>query len=80
MNPLAFSEDQRKSILANTLPCVSKAAADEMYESIMIAKAEGDSVGGVIECAAYGCPVGVGDPMFDGIENRIAKAAFGIRQ
>lgn len=78
LNPLVFSEDQRKSILANALPCVSEAAADAMYESIMTAKAEGDSVGGVIECAAYGMPVGVGDPMFDGIENRIAKAAFGI--
>ena len=49
-----------------------------MQEAILTAKRELDSVGGVIECAAYGMPVGVGDPMFEGIENRIARIAFGI--
>ena len=42
------------------------------------AKAEGDSVGGVIEVTVNGMPVGVGEPMFDGLENRIAQAVFGI--
>ena len=35
-------------------------------------------MGGVIECAVTGLPVGLGDPMFDGMENRIAAAAFAI--
>jgi chorismate synthase len=44
----------------------------------MDAKEKGDSVGGVIECAAIGVPPGLGDPIFDGIENRIAAIVFGI--
>ena len=42
------------------------------------AREEGDSVGGVIECAVFGAPAGLGDPMFGGMENRIAAALFGI--
>ena len=46
--------------------------------AILAAKAAGDSVGGVIAAEVRGMPVGVGDPMFGGLENRIAQAVFGI--
>jgi chorismate synthase len=42
------------------------------------AKASGDSVGGVISCRVEGLPAGLGDPMFDGMENRISRTVFGI--
>ena len=45
---------------------------------IAAARAEGDSLGGVVECAVLGLPAGLGDPMFDGMENRIARIVFGI--
>ena len=49
-----------------------------MQEGISAARADGDSVGGVIECIALGLPLGLGEPMFDGLENRLAQMLFGI--
>lgn len=59
-------------------PCVSDARAADMLSLIAEAKAEGDSVGGIVECKVLGAPAGLGDPMFGGMENRIASAVFGI--
>lgn len=59
-------------------PAIDKDAAKRMTEAIMAAKAQKDSVGGVVECVACGLPAGVGSPMFDGLENTIAYAVFGI--
>ncbi len=59
-------------------PTISDEQGRKMQAVIAEKKAEGDSVGGVIECAIFGVPAGVGDPMFDGIENRLAQIIFGI--
>lgn len=51
---------------------------DEMKLEIAAAKSDSDSVGGIIGCTANGVPAGLGDPMFDGMENRISQVIFGI--
>lgn len=51
---------------------------EKMEAAIAAARAEGDSVGGIVEAEVRGLPAGVGDPMFGGLENRIAQAVFGI--
>ena len=59
-------------------PVLDPKAGNNMGKAILEAKGAGDSVGGVIECAVSGLPAGLGDPMFDGVENRIASIVFGI--
>ena len=78
LDSMALDARQLEAISANELPCISADAARAMHEAILAAKSDLDSVGGVIECVAYGMPAGIGDPMFDGLENRIARIAYGI--
>ena len=59
-------------------PAVSDDAAAAMQAEIAQAKADGDSVGGVVECVVEGLPAGIGEPMFGGLENLIARAVFAI--
>ena len=59
-------------------PAVSDEAAAAMQAQIAQAKAEQDSVGGVIECTAEGVPAGLGGALFGGMESRISTAVFGI--
>lgn len=61
-----------------SFPVSDDAAGAKMQEEIASARERGDSVGGKIECRVTGLPVGLGDPMFDGMENRIAHIVFGI--
>lgn len=59
-------------------PANSSESADRMIAKMTAIAQEGDSIGGIIECAAIGLPVGVGEPMFGGLENRIAAAVFAV--
>ena len=59
-------------------PVLNPASAEKMQNAIAKAKADGDSVGGLIECITTGLPAGIGDPMFLGMESRIAQIIYGI--
>ena len=76
--PMDLANPELDAISDGVLPCVDPDAAAHMAEAIEAARADGDSVGGVVECFATGMPAGLGEPMFDGVENRLARALFGI--
>ena len=76
--PMDLARPDLDAIADGRLPTVDPDAARRMAEVIEAARADGDSVGGVVECFATGLPAGLGDPMFDGVENRLARALFGI--
>ena len=59
-------------------PVFTASVAEQMKQKIAQARAEGDSVGGVIECYTEGVPAGLGEPMFGGMESRIAQIVYGI--
>lgn len=78
INSLGLEEDELNKIKSGGFPAFSDDAGRKMQDLIVSAKEEGDSVGGCVECGIYGIEAGIGRPMFEGIENAIAQAVFGI--
>lgn len=64
--------------IGTDFPVFSHDAAERMQKKIAEARAEGDSVGGIIECCITGLPAGIGEPMFGGVESKIAQIVYGI--
>ena len=76
--PLHPAQTLFDEIAQKDFPVINDDAGCAMQEAILAASRDGDSIGGVIECAAVGFPAGIGNPMFDGIENRLSAVLFGI--
>lgn len=76
--PLHPAQTLFDEIAQKDFPVINDDAGRAMQEAILAASRDGDSIGGVIECAAVGFPAGIGNPMFDGIENRLSATLFGI--
>ncbi|MEA4861917.1 MAG: chorismate synthase [Victivallaceae bacterium] len=62
----------------NPVRCADPTAAKKMEAAILAAAAEGDSVGGIVECEVSGVPAGWGEPVFDKLDAELAKAMMGI--
>ena len=67
-----------KTIADKDFPVLDDDSRNCMVERIMTAKNQLDSVGGIVECMACGVPAGLGNPIFDNVESRIASIVFGI--
>jgi len=62
----------------NAIRCPDETAAELMTALIQSVRAEGDSVGGVIECVVRGLGAGLGEPVFDKLEADLAKAMLSL--
>lgn len=76
-NTLDWCDPELDQISAD-FPVISRLAGENMRKAILTAKANGDSLGGVIECFVTGLPAGIGEPMFGGVESRIAQIMYGV--
>ena len=66
------------ALQSKPFPVLNDAVADAMAAEVAAAKADCDSIGGVVECAAVGLPVGLGEPFFDSMESKIAHLLFSV--
>lgn len=77
-DPMGESVETLDALKRAPFPVLDEKAGELMRKTILQAKEEGDSVGGIVECLVTGVPAGLGEPMFGGMENRLAAALFGI--
>ena len=77
-DPMGESTETLEALKRAPFPVLDEKAGELMRKAIFEAKENRDSVGGVVECLVTGVPAGLGDPMFGGMENRLAAALFGI--
>lgn len=77
-NPVNITKDELIRISEKTFPTIDDGMAEKMKEIIQKAREQGDSVGGVIESVAIGLPLGIGEPMFDGLESKLSSILFAI--
>jgi len=70
--------DSLEEVNRNLLRCPDPAAAERMEEAIEQARKQGDTVGGIVEIIAQGCPAGLGEPVFDKMDADLAKGLMSI--
>ena len=68
----------REDVESNIARCGDHKAAEEMISLIKVARSEGNSLGGIVECVLKGVPTGLGDPVFDKLEADLAKAMMSL--
>ena len=62
----------------NAVRCPDPAMAQTMYDYIDETRKKGDSIGGIVNCVITGCPVGLGEPVFDRLHAELGKAMLSI--
>lgn len=77
-DPVSVTADRLKDPGRYPFPTLSFGVGETMQAQINLIEKRGDSIGGIIEAGVVGLPGGIGDPLFDGVQNLLAKNLFGI--
>ncbi len=75
---IPYSDLNLDNIESNSIRCPHPETAQLMEQEIVKAKLEGDSLGGIIACVVKNCPIGIGEPVFDKLNAKIAHAILSI--
>lgn len=75
VDPATVTTDDIES---NIVRCGDPVAAEKMIERIKEVRADGNSVGGTVECVVRNCPPGLGEPVFDKLEAELARAMMSL--
>jgi chorismate synthase len=76
--PVAVDRIDRHAVDQTVVRCPDTLAAEQMVARITQVKEAGDSIGGVVSCVARNVPVGLGEPIFDKLEAKLAQAMLSI--
>ncbi len=71
-------DEIRCNVGANPMRCADLRASKAMYDAVILAKADGDSLGGVVEIIALHVPAGLGEPVFNKLSADLASALMSI--
>lgn len=77
-DPVLLKEDDLRLLSKSRFPVIDKESCQKMKDTIINAKSEADSVGGIVETAVINIPSGIGDPFFDSVESILSHLLFSI--
>lgn len=77
-DPCDIPLELAKTLNTAAFPVIDNAQGKLMQNEIERARMDADSIGGVVECAVTGLPAGLGAPIFDALESKIAHAVMGV--
>lgn len=77
-DPVNVKKELFKAVDEKDFPVIDDTCGEKMMAEIDRARENGDSVGGIIECAVTGLPGGLGGPLFEGLEGELARGIFAV--
>lgn len=78
IGPITIESVHLKALQNSILSCPDDNAEQKMIKVLEEAKAEKDSLGGIIECIVENLPIGVGDPVYEKLEANLAKGMLSL--